>query len=178
MIDIQTTKDLVQERIMGNRKWSETPCYLHSYSVYESLNKYGYSDDIQLAWLLHDIVEDGDTSLKELEQLWYTDQVVYLVDLASHDESISDKYTRRSTMMQRILDENNQDAFIIKLADYHDNLKDCLTMPDSSKRNKFLQVKWSFFARRWHHYVWDSDLYKDFLLRYHNQINTLYPLFN
>ena len=177
MITIQKTKDLVKSRITGNRKWSDTPCYLHSYSVYESLKSQWYSHEIQEAWLLHDIIEDGNTTLQELKELWYSDEVVHLVDLASHDASITQKYPRRAAMMQRILDEDNIDAFIIKLADYHDNLKDCLTMPEESKRNKFLQVKWAFFAKRWHYYAWESQLYKAFLDRYHHQINILYPLF-
>lgn len=173
----QKTIELVKERITWPRKWSDIDRYTHSLSVYESLKKFWYDDDIQLAWLLHDIVEDGNTSLEELWELWYSKSVVHLVDLSSHDDTIKDKYERRSMMMKRILDEDNLDAFVIKLADYHDNLKDCITMPDEKKRSKFLQVKWAFFVKRWHYYAWDTELYTDFIDRYRNQVNTLYPLF-
>lgn len=52
------------------------------------LRSYGFDETVQMAWLLHDIIEDWDTTLQELQEMWYPQDVLTLVDLATHDVTL------------------------------------------------------------------------------------------
>ena len=58
---------------------------MHSVRVGELLKKHGFSEDIQYAGLLHDIIEDGGYTLDKLRELGYSERTVELVDLATFD---------------------------------------------------------------------------------------------
>ncbi len=121
---------LVQERILGNRKGtSDVPNYTHSLRVAKSLINAGCSWEVRIAGLLHDVVEDGKTSLQELVELGFPPRVIELVDLCSHDEAVEGGDARWVKMMARLSETNDIDAWIIKLADILDNLRSCHTMP-------------------------------------------------
>lgn len=168
---------LIQSRITGPRKGSDSPAYLHSVRVSELLRDHGYDETLQLAGLLHDIVEDGNTSLEELRAMGYPQRVVELVDLVSHDHAIAEKYPRWAAMMKRILAADDLDAFALKLADYTDNLSECLLMPDSKKLDQFLLIKGSFFCYHGFTRLGNSSLYASFLERYWTTMNEREKLF-
>lgn len=137
----QKARALVQERIKGHRKGTDRPAYMHSVAVSEALRAKGYADEVCLAGLLHDIVEDGGVSLNDLIQMGFSARVVELVSLCTHDASIKNRDARWVKMMARLVDANDAEAWAIKLADIEDNLKDCGSM--SPDRAKFLrEVKW------------------------------------
>jgi len=128
-------KKLVTERIPGFRKGtSDVPAYIHSINVADSLQKIGCTWDVHLAGLLHDIVEDGDTSLQELKRFGFSDRTIELVDLCSHDKSVQGGDARWVKMIARLVERNDQDAWVIKLADILDNLRSCHTMPEDRQR--------------------------------------------
>jgi (p)ppGpp synthase/HD superfamily hydrolase len=168
---------LIQSRITGARKGMDAPAWQHSVRVSELLRDHGYDETLQLAGLLHDIVEDGGTQLDELRQMGFPDRVVELVDLASHNDEIKDKYLRWATMMQRILSAGDLDAFALKLADYSDNLSECLSMPDEEKLRKFLLLKGSFFCYHGYKLLGESSLYAAFMERYWAAVNGKHGLF-
>ena len=168
---------LIQSRITGTRKGVDMPAWQHSLRVSELLRDHGYDETLQLAGLLHDVVEDGDTSLDELRRMGFPDRVVELVDLASHDDAITEKYPRWAAMMQRILDAGDLDAFALKLADYTDNLSECLSMPDEEKLRKFLLIKGSFFCYHGYKRLGQSSLYAAFMERYWAAVNGKHGLF-
>lgn len=131
-------KELVIERIPGFRKGTtDVPAYTHSINVADSLQKIGCTWDVHIAGLLHDIVEDGDTTLVELKELGFFDRTVALVDLCSHDESVQVSEARWVKMIARLAEANDLDAWTIKLADILDNLHSCHTMP--LDRQKFMR---------------------------------------
>lgn len=169
--------NLIQARIPGARKGSDTPAYLHSVRVSELLRDHGYDETLQLAGLLHDIVEDGNTSLDELRSLGFPDRVVELVDLASHDPMIREKYPRWAAMMKRLLASNDLDAFALKLADYTDNLSECLLMTDPDKLDRFLKIKGAFFCYHGYRLLGRSSLYDAFMERYWAAVNGRHGLF-
>ena len=122
---------LVSTRILGTRKGSDEPAYEHSVRVSEALKKYEYPERVVIAGLLHDIVEDGGVSLQELVEFGFSEQVVHLVDLCSHDEAGENKDARWVKMIARLIDANDKDAWVIKLADVMDNAQHCGTLrPD------------------------------------------------
>ncbi len=60
------------------RKGSEAPYLTHVVHVATILQRYGYSDDVVIAGLLHDTVEDSDLTLDEV-QAQFGDEVARLV---------------------------------------------------------------------------------------------------
>lgn len=137
---------LVQERIQGHRKGSDRPAFMHSVAVSEALRSKGYGDEVCLAGLLHDIVEDGGVSLDELSAMGFSERVVRLVSLCTHDASIANRDARWVKMMARLVDAADPEAWAIKLADIEDNLRDCDSM--SPDRARFLrEVKWPLLRR-------------------------------
>lgn len=159
---------LVKERITWFRKWTDdVPNYTHSFHVRDLLKKYWFDETVQMAWLLHDIVEDWDTTFDELRELWYPEEVITLVDLATHNMNIENptdeqKFQRRKDMMKRLEEADNKDAWAVKLADITDNVRSCYTMPSWEKKARFMAVKCPYFLEKWKEIFWESDFYLNF----------------
>lgn len=174
MPTIEQSIELVKSKILWFRKGTENspnpiPSYEHSIRVYEMLKKNGYPEHIQVAWLLHDIIEDWWMTLEELKSLGYSDEILHLVEYATYDEDIVGSYDRRETMLQKIIQENDRSAFIIKFVDYLDNLSECYLMSNKDKLGKFIDIKWPFFCYYWYRFLNGSSLYIDFLNLYWKQ---------
>ncbi|MFH1632097.1 MAG: HD domain-containing protein [bacterium] len=120
--------ELVKERIIGTRKGSSDLAYNHSIRVAEILQSFNFKPEVCLAGLLHDIVEDGNTTLEELKKIGFSTRVVELVDLCSHDSTIEHGDSRWVKMMARLTETADADTFAIKLADVLDNIRGCHTM--------------------------------------------------
>jgi|GEM_PF-921126 (p)ppGpp synthase/HD superfamily hydrolase len=134
----ELAKKLVKERIKGFRKGTtDILSSTHSIKVAKILEGDECSWDVYIAGLLHDIVEDGDTSLKELEDFGFSKRTIELVDLCSHDKTIENNDARWVKMMARLSEVNDRDAWLIKLADLLDNIRGCHTMP--ADRQKFMR---------------------------------------
>lgn len=137
MSQTQIAESLVQSRIQGFRKGTtDVPNWTHSFHVRDALVKFGFPEEVCLAGLLHDIVEDGDVTFDELRTQGFSERVVHLVDLCSHDKSIPDGDGRWVKMLARLVDARDKDAWAIKIADITDNLRSCHTMSD--ERQKFM----------------------------------------
>ena len=135
---ISLAEQLVLERIPGHRKGSDEPASAHSFRVAQILRTYRYNVSTCLAGLLHDLVEDSETTLDELLSLGFPDRVVRLVDLCSHNESISGADARWVRMMGRLVDADDPDAWAIKAADILDNVRSSHTLP--SDRGHFMRT--------------------------------------
>lgn len=131
---------LIKERIPGTRKGSSEAAWIHSKRVSERLEHHGYSEQVVLAGLLHDIVEDGDTSLDELLSFGFSSRTVHLVDLASHDNLIFDKDERWAHMVARLEHAADSDAWAIKVCDLIDNLHGSVSLP-AVRRAVFFEMK-------------------------------------
>jgi (p)ppGpp synthase/HD superfamily hydrolase len=66
---VELSKILVKERILGKRRNNQSMNYEHSLRVYARLKKYTSDEEVLLAGLLHDILEDSDTTSSELKDL-------------------------------------------------------------------------------------------------------------
>lgn len=131
---------LVAERIPGLRKGMDKPAYLHSMHVRDILREHGMSEEVCLAGLLHDIVEDGDVSLDELKAMGFSPRVVELVDLATHDDELATGDERWVCMVARLVRAADPEAWCIKLADLASNIGDSAGMP-VDRRSWMLTVK-------------------------------------
>ncbi|MEW6363961.1 MAG: HD domain-containing protein [Acidobacteriota bacterium] len=153
---------LIRQRIKGLRKGAtDQMLYRHSIRVSDRLRRHGYPKDVVLAGLLHDIVEDGDTTLAELRGLGFSSRTVRLVDLSSHDRSDTDKNRRWARMVDRLRRARDPDAWALKTCDVIDNLYGCPTIPDEEKRWFFVEVKGPMFLRLVYPVLGRTRLYEE-----------------
>ncbi len=131
---------LIAERIPGTRKGALEAAWVHSQRVSERLARHGYKLEVVLAGLLHDIVEDGNTSLKELSDLGFSSRTVHLIDLSSHDDAIIDKDERWAQMVFRLEKAGDSDAWAVKVCDLIDNLHGSISLR-IERRAVFFEVK-------------------------------------
>jgi (p)ppGpp synthase/HD superfamily hydrolase len=158
-------KKLVKERIPGKRKGLDNEHnYQHSFHVYEKVSKLHHWDDpdldMFLAALLHDIVEDGNTSFEELVDLGFSDRTIELIYLCTHDKSIENHRERWIGMIAKLVKADNPEAWCIKLVDLADNIKQSHGLSDENRRF-MLEVKAPIMLR-----LTDHLTFYDF--RYHS----------
>lgn len=99
------------------------PYIEHPKMVTERLAAAGYGDEVLAAGLLHDVVEDSDTTVAELHER-FGPTVAGLVESMSDDESVEPYVERKREHRQRIEDVDG-DAMAIYAADKLVN-SDCL----------------------------------------------------
>ncbi len=138
----EKAETLVKERIKGHRKGiPDEPSFKHSFRVAERLRQEKQKEEVVLAGLLHDVVEDGDVSLKELRKEGFSPRIVELVDLCSHDRTIKSSDGRWVVMMARLVKAQDKEAWAIKIADITDNLAESASMsPDRAKFMRTVKV--------------------------------------
>jgi len=137
-------EELVRSKILGSRKGSSEPASEHSFRVRDALKQYGYTEEVVLAGLLHDIIEDSDVTESVLRELGFSDRTRELVLLCTHDERIEDGDKRWIVMMANLIKAGDKEAWAIKTADITDNLRSCHTM--AKERCKFMrEAKGPFF---------------------------------
>lgn len=85
---LELSQMLVKKRILGRRRNNKSMNYEHSLRVYVKLKKYTSDEEILIAGLLHDILEDSDTTSNELRSLWYTQRIITLIEWCTHDKTL------------------------------------------------------------------------------------------
>jgi (p)ppGpp synthase/HD superfamily hydrolase len=143
---LEQARKLVAERIPGTRKGSDEPAYIHSTRVSDALARFGFSEEVVIAGMLHDIVEDGATSLEDLRTLGFSERVIDLVRLCTHDDMIEGGDRRWVKMMAALIDADDQEAWAIKIADLTDNLNSSDTL-DPDRRRFMREAKGPFLLR-------------------------------
>ncbi len=94
------------------------PILFHSIRVWTYLYNRWYSENVVLAGLLHDIIENSDITEKMLEEEFWK-EILRLVLASTKDMSI-EKSERNKELINRCINEG-QDALIIKVADILDS---------------------------------------------------------
>lgn len=77
------------------------PYVEHPMRVASILDEHGYGDEVLAAALLHDIVEDSDTTLDELREK-FGEEVAGLVGAMTDDEEIEDYRERKAEHRERL----------------------------------------------------------------------------
>ncbi len=125
---IQRARMLVKDRIPGRRIGQEAELFLHSWRVGDLLREHGFSEEVQIAGLFHDITEDGGVSFDELKAFGCSEHVCRLVWLASHEDEAGSYEARQVLMFAGLIKANDLEAWAIKVADSIDNLRDCWSL--------------------------------------------------
>lgn len=77
------------------------PYVEHPKAVASLLDEHGYGDEVLAAALLHDVVEDSETTVDELREL-FGDQVAGMVGSLTDDESIESYRQRKAEHRERV----------------------------------------------------------------------------
>lgn len=96
------------------------PTLFHSIRVGVTLHNFGYSEDIVIAGFLHDLVEDADVSIEEIEKK-FGPKVSKLVEVETKDPTIQGEIEKADHLINKIL-QFGDDALVVKAADLLDNL--------------------------------------------------------
>lgn len=94
------------------------PTLFHSIKVWIYLYTKGYSQDICLAWILHDSLEDTDIKEEEIANLFWSN--VLNIVMANTKNKTIDKNIVNLELIERC-SNTSQDALIVKCADVIDN---------------------------------------------------------
>lgn len=84
---IDDVKNFVKIKHAGQfRKYSNIPYHEHCFDVYNMLVDCGFTDkDMLYASLLHDVIEDTNTTLNELNEFGFSPRVVEYVRILTYD---------------------------------------------------------------------------------------------
>jgi len=120
---IRSALDLAERAHAGQvRSGSGGMAYIHHpVAVAELLAEHGYDEETVAAALLHDVVEDSETSVAEIEAR-FGEPVARLVETLSDDESI-EPYKRRKDEHRRRVQEGGSKALAIYAADKLSNVR-------------------------------------------------------
>lgn len=97
------------------------PYVEHPKSVAALLDEHGYREEVLAAALLHDVVEDADTTVEELREL-FGDEVAGMVGALTDDESIESYRQRKAEHRERVA-AAGPDALAIYAADKLTNIR-------------------------------------------------------
>jgi (p)ppGpp synthase/HD superfamily hydrolase len=121
----QEDEKLIEEAIkflvrsIAESRKNPKPVMLHSMRVAMYLENLGYSRDIVIGAILHDILEDTAAPPEAIREK-FGDNVAKLVEANSFDEGISDKAEQYKELFLRCKNAG-KDATVIKAADILDN---------------------------------------------------------
>jgi (p)ppGpp synthase/HD superfamily hydrolase len=130
----------------STRKGSSTPYIIHPLSVATTLMRYNASEELIAAALLHDVVEDENISLTEIEEKFGKNVCILVETVSEPKELIQNNIDRRKTWRKRkqhTIDSLHNAARDIKLlscADKLSNISD--TLRDYDKQGEEL---WKIF---------------------------------
>ncbi len=117
--DFETAIRFISEKF-GLEKDLSKPTLIHCIRVGISLYESGYSREICIGALLHDVIEDTNTTEQEIADL-FGDKIAEIVKVNTKDSIIEDKKLRSETLIKNCATHSLESA-IIKAADILDNI--------------------------------------------------------
>jgi len=107
------------------RKGSPRPYINHCTEVARILNKFGYSEEIIVAGLLHDTVEDTEVTLEDLRRE-YGEEVSNLVKYVTETRTPGVSWTKRKVMYIKNLTDAPEGSVVVSAADKLHNVTEML----------------------------------------------------
>lgn len=121
------------------RKGTQFPYIVHPIRVGEILDRFEYSDDVIVAGLLHDTVEDAGVTLEELAER-FGSSVASLVEYASEPDKELDWRPRKEHTIASV-DTAPEDALAVIAADKLDNIRSL----GDTLRARGVEATWGIF---------------------------------
>lgn len=144
---IENVLEFTQIKHEGQKREGGKPYYLHPVSVAKRLKEKGFSEIYQMVGLCHDLLEDTDILVEELEKIT-NKEIAYVVQLLTKQKDFEMK-----KYIQGI--KENDIAKIVKLADRIDNLTDIVKL--DHKILKYYKFKMRYIGET---ITWYIDLAK------------------
>lgn len=138
--------DFAYQLHAGQKRKSGEPYICHPVAVAGLLRDLGGSSPMIAAGFLHDVVEDTDVTLEEIEQR-FGEEVRRLVEgvtkLAKFSENFSSKTERQAENFRRMFLAMAQDirVIVVKLADRLHNMRTLEHLPDEKRRRIALETR-------------------------------------
>ena len=112
-----------------HRKGSDIPYIIHPFGVMLIASNATDDEDILIACLMHDVLEDVDSSIYSEDQMRdeFGDRVVAIVKDVTKDESVRDWHERSKAYLHHLEHEASDEAVIVSASDKIHNLLSILT---------------------------------------------------
>ena len=110
------------------RKYEQIPYIHHPNRVAESILEHTQNENIIIAAILHDVVEDSNFTLRHINKI-FGDDVARLVSEVTSDKAAIARLGKTAYLTHK-LNTISDDALLIKLADRRDNLRDFPLAPE------------------------------------------------
>ena len=120
------------------RKILGYPYISHPLSVMYIVSNYTKDENVLISAILHDTVEDTDTTLDEIENK-FSKRIRDIVDLLTEDKSISDKQIRKQRQLERF-ENANHEVLLVKLADIINNFCDISIVLKNYPKEEYIKV--------------------------------------
>ena len=127
---------------LNNSGHNSKPVLFHSIRIGLGLYERGYSQNIVVVALLHDVLEDSDITESELEKE-FGNEITMMIKANSFDRSIKDKTERFKDMFKRCY-EYGKEVLIIKAIDILDN-SNYIQLVEDDEIKKWLLYKMKYF---------------------------------
>jgi (p)ppGpp synthase/HD superfamily hydrolase len=119
------------------RKMLNYPYISHPFSVLFLVSKFSDDEDVLVASLLHDTVEDCGVSLDEIESK-FGKKVRDIVDILSEDSLLLDKEEIKQKQLERFK-KANKETLLIKVADIIHNFCDIMLVLENYPKEIYLK---------------------------------------
>jgi len=129
---------------LSETKHNSKPVLLHSIRVAVHLYELGYSENIIISAILHDLLEDTEVTYDELKDE-YQEEIANIIKSVSFDPNITDKKEQAKILFENCI-KQGYEAMIIKCADIYDNMNYIHFVKDK-KLKKFLASKVEMFLK-------------------------------
>lgn len=119
---ILEAREFAREAHQGqSRKGKQVPYFSHVDQVGRTLANYGFRDEVVAAGYLHDVTEDTDHTLEDIEQS-FGEEVARLVDGASEHDKSASWHERKQHTIDYLKHDAALDEVAVKAADKIDNV--------------------------------------------------------
>lgn len=139
---------------------NKKPVLLHSFKVGMLLYQNNYSEEIILAGILHDVLEDTDISKEEIIKE-FGKAIYHLIDSVSFDNTICDLKVQTEVLFQNCLNYGKS-ACVIKCADLYDNIDYVSFVKNIELKNKLID-KYHLFVAITNSVLKDEKIFQELL---------------
>ena len=130
--DYEKALDFAKQKHKGQYRKGGQEYIVHPLSVSQIVKNQGYGIDYQIVALFHDLLEDTDATISEIEQLSNKEVANAVQILTKYDGYNMAEYVAKI--------KNNDMAFVVKAADRLHNLQSAVDANESFRRKYILET--------------------------------------
>ena len=139
--------------------YNPKPVIIHSVRMGVNLYNHNYELDIVKAAILHDIIEDSDTTVAEIEKR-FGENVAQIVQAVTFDYNIGDRAAQGIECIQRCLNYG-RDALIVKAADMLENSSYIVDPASSKAFSDFYVAEMRYLANVSHPIIGNESIWQE-----------------